>query len=214
MQKNLYDSRKSYEKNALLESNLGGDPFVTFSKWFQDAEQSPDIEEANAMIVSTIGKDGFPKSRVVLLKEILEGAFLFYTNYGSEKAESIENHPKIGLQFFWPGLERQVIMKCDVEKVSREKSVDYFNSRPRGSQLGAWASHQSDSIISREVLEQQLAAVTSRFEGMEVPKPDFWGGYQCTPISFEFWQGRPNRLHDRILYTQTDGQWNFKRLQP
>jgi pyridoxamine 5'-phosphate oxidase len=214
MQKNLQDSRKSYEKDALLESNLHNDPFKTFEIWFQDAEESDAIEESNAMIVSTLGEDGFPKSRVVLLKEILDESFLFYTNYTSEKAEAIERYPKIGLHFFWPGLERQVILKCDAVKVSREKSASYFNSRPRGSQLGAWASHQSDAIPSREALEKQLAEIEKRFEGKDVPIPDFWGGYQCKPISFEFWQGRPNRLHDRILYTQADGEWNFKRLQP
>lgn len=214
MQKNLQDSRKSYEMDALLESNLDRDPFVTFDKWFQQAEQSEKVEEANAMILSTISEDGFPKSRVVLLKEIIDDSLLFYSNYTSEKAEAIEYHPKVGLHFFWPGLERQVILKCSVSKVSREKSADYFNSRPRGSQLGAWASHQSDSIVSREALEKQLAEVEQRFEGKDVPRPEFWGGYQCIPITFEFWQGRPNRLHDRILYTKQNGNWEFKRLQP
>ena len=214
MQKDLHDSRVSYEKDALLESKLSKDPLTTFEKWFQDAENTADVEEANAMIVSTIGTDGFPKSRVVLLKEIEEGSFLFYTNYTSEKAEAIDSHPRIGIHFFWPALERQVIMKCNVEKVSREKSTSYFNSRPRGSQLGAWASHQSESILSREALEAQLAKVEKRFENQDVPIPEFWGGYRCTPVSFEFWQGRPNRLHDRILYTQQDNSWVFKRLQP
>ncbi|BAO56672.1 pyridoxamine 5'-phosphate oxidase [Nonlabens marinus] len=214
MQKDLHDSRKSYEKDALLESNLSQDPFKTFEQWFRDAENSPGVEEANAMIVSTISKDGFPKSRVVLLKEIEEGSFLFYTNYTSEKAEAIDSHPKIGVHFFWPALERQIMMKCHVERVGREKSLAYFNSRPRGSQLGAWASDQSETIISREALEAQLAAVEKRFENQEVPIPEFWGGYKCTPVCFEFWQGRPNRLHDRILYTQEEDAWSFKRLQP
>jgi pyridoxamine 5'-phosphate oxidase len=214
MEKNLQDSRKSYEKDALLESNLGKDPFRTFADWFQDAENDTAVEETNAMSISTLGADGFPKTRIVLLKEIVENSFVFYSNYSSDKAEAMEQHPQICIHFFWPSLERQVIIKATVAKVSAEKSADYFHSRPRGSQLGAWASHQSDSISSREELDDQLSAVEKRFEGIDIPLPEFWGGYCCTPVSFEFWQGRPNRMHDRILYTQNSEAWEFKRLQP
>lgn len=214
MDKNLHDSRKSYEKDALLESNLNTDPFETFASWFKAAEDDPVVEEANAMSVSTLGKDGFPKSRIVLLKEIEDQSFIFYTNYTSEKAVSIESHHKICIHFFWPSLERQVIIKASALKVSRDKSQSYFNSRPRGSQLGAWASEQSSSIDSRESLEDQLMAVEKRFENEAVPLPDFWGGYSCKPVSFEFWQGRPSRLHDRILFEKSGNQWNIKRLQP
>lgn len=214
MEKNLHELRKSYEKDALLEKYLNQDPFKTFSDWFKDAEADDGVEEANAMSVTTIGKDGFPKSRVVLLKEITDNAFIFYTNYTSEKAISIDHNQHICIHFFWPSLERQVIIKAKATKVSAAKSQAYFKSRPRGSQLGAWASHQSTTIDSREALEKQLAAVESKFENQEVPLPDFWGGYQCIPVSFEFWQGRPNRLHDRILFEELAGQWQFKRLQP
>lgn len=214
MKKNLQDSRKSYERDALIESNLTNDPFNAFEKWFQDAENDDDVEEANAMSISTIGIDGFPKTRIVLLKEIVDNSLLFYTNYSSDKAKAIDAHPQICIHFFWPSLERQVIIKANVEKVTADKSADYFHSRPRGSQLGAWASHQSNVVTSREELDKQLEEVKNRFEGIEIPLPKFWGGYRCKPVSFEFWQGRPNRMHDRILYTQNRGSWNFKRLQP
>jgi pyridoxamine 5'-phosphate oxidase len=214
MQKDLQDSRKSYELNALVESNLEADPFKTFGQWFEDAENDDKVEESNAMSISTVGADGFPKTRIVLLKEVKDNSFIFYTNYTSEKAEAIHAHPQICLHFFWPSLERQVIIKARVHKVSREKSESYFRSRPRGSQLGAWASHQSDTITSREILERQLQEVEERFKSIEVPLPEFWGGYQCEPVSFEFWQGRPNRLHDRILYEINEKGWEIKRLQP
>ncbi len=214
MQKNLQDSRKSYERDALLESKLSIDPFQTFSTWFAAAEADEAIEEPNAMSISTIGTDGFPKSRIVLLKEIVDNSFIFYSNYSSEKAEGIDKYPKICIHFFWPSLERQVIIKTHVEKVDREKSASYFHSRPRGSQLGAWASNQSAAVSSREQLDAQLDEVTARFDDDEVPLPEFWGGYRCTPVSFEFWQGRPNRMHDRILYEKAADKWNLKRLQP
>ncbi|PRP66865.1 pyridoxamine 5'-phosphate oxidase [Nonlabens agnitus] len=214
MEQNLHSLRKSYEKDALLEDHLAKNPFEVFSNWFQDAENDKGVEEANAMAISTIGQDGFPKTRIVLLKEIEDDTFIFYTNYTSEKAVSISENPQISLHFFWPSLERQVIIKAMASKTSREKSASYFDSRPRGSQLGAWASHQSDPIASREALEKQLKEVEKRFEGQEVPLPEFWGGFQCTPLSFEFWQGRPNRLHDRILFEKSNDGWNTKRLQP
>lgn len=214
MQRDLQNLRKSYEKDALLEKNLPINPFQLFDSWFQEAKESLEIDEANAMSVCTLGTDGFPKSRIVLLKEILEGKFLFYSNYTSEKGGAIEAYNKISLHFFWPALERQIIIKCHVEKVNREKSLSYFHSRPRGSQIGAWASNQSTAVVSREKLENQLTYFEQKFEDMEIPLPEFWGGYACKPVSFEFWQGRPNRLHDRICYEVTGGEWNFKRLQP
>ncbi len=214
MGKNLHDLRKSYEKDALLEQELSSDPYKVFDQWFQAAQNDPAIEEANAMSISTLGTDGFPKSRIVLLKEIENEKLIFYSNYSSEKAQAIEKHPKVCLHFFWPSLERQVIIKAAIAKTSREKSQSYFNSRPRGSQLGAWTSNQSAAVSSREKLEEQLHQMEQKFDGKEIPLPDFWGGYECLPLSFEFWQGRPNRLHDRILYTIENDQWSFKRLQP
>ncbi|MGB5981557.1 MAG: pyridoxamine 5'-phosphate oxidase [Nonlabens sp.] len=215
MQRDLQNLRKSYEKSALLEAELPDDPFELFHLWFDKAEKCNDIDEANAMNLSTIGTDGFPKTRIVLLKEIVDGNFLFYSNYTSEKARSIENHPRVSLNFFWPALEKQVIIKAEVSKVSREKSKSYYHSRPRGSQIGAWVSDQSSEIDSRDQLMQKLKETEDRFEDQEVPLPDFWGGYSCKPHSFEFWQGRENRLHDRILFTKDqNGSWTTKRLQP
>ncbi|WP_438969201.1 pyridoxamine 5'-phosphate oxidase [Nonlabens sp.] len=214
MQRDLQNLRKSYEKDALLEKNLPVNPFRLFDSWFQEAKESLEIDEANAMSICTLGTDGFPKSRIVLLKEIIQGKFLFYSNYTSEKGSAINAYNKISLHFFWPALERQIIIKCKAEKVTREKSLSYFQSRPRGSQIGAWASNQSTEVISREKLEQQLAYFEQKFKDIEIPLPEFWGGYACQPLSFEFWQGRPNRLHDRICYEHVGNEWEFKRLQP
>jgi pyridoxamine 5'-phosphate oxidase len=214
MQRDLQNLRKSYEKDALLEKNLPESPYELFDSWFQEAKITDEIDEANAMSLCTMGVDGFPKSRIVLLKEILEGNFLFYSNYKSEKALAIESCNQVSLHFFWPSLERQIIIKANVSKVSRDKSLSYFQSRPRGSQIGAWASNQSSNVVSREKLEKQLSHFEDKFKDTDIPLPDFWGGYACEPISFEFWQGRPNRLHDRILYEEENDQWIFKRLQP
>lgn len=212
--KNIEDYRQSYEKDTLVETALRDQPLAQFEDWFKTAEACEDILEVNAMTLSTLGKDGFPKSRVVLLKEFSQEGFIFYTNYTSEKAESIAYNPKVCMSFFWPPLERQIIIKGTVEKVSEEKSQAYFNSRPRGSQLGAWASHQSSMVASRKVIEERLQKLKTKFEDKPIPKPDFWGGFLIKPETFEFWQGRPNRLHDRILYTNTNNTWSHRRLEP
>ncbi|MEO9954745.1 pyridoxamine 5'-phosphate oxidase [Nonlabens sp.] len=214
MQRDLQDLRKSYDKDALLETILPASPYELFDSWFQDAKDNIQVDEANAMSLCTLGVDGFPKSRVVLLKEIVDKKFLFYSNYSSEKGMAMDAYNKVSLHFFWPSLERQIIIKANVTKVSREKSLSYFRSRPRGSQIGAWASNQSNSILSREELEKQLLHFEQKFDGIEIPLPDFWGGYSCDALTFEFWQGRPNRLHDRILYEKVEDNWSFKRLQP
>ncbi len=214
MNKNLADYRKNYGKMELLEGNISKNPFIQFKEWFEDMETADPSLEVNAMNVSNIGLDGFPKSRILLLKEYSEDGFTFYTNYGSEKAKALEANPNICLSFFWPEMERQIIIKGVAEKDSVEKAIAYFNSRPRESQLGAWASHQSSEIASREVLDKTLRELTLEFQDQPVPKPEFWGGYQVKPISFEFWQGRPNRLHDRILYIKERKDWIIKRLAP
>jgi len=214
MSKNLADYRKNYDKGELLEEYISKNPFVQFQVWFEEMENANSSSEVNAMNVSSIGLDGFPKNRIVLLKEFAEDGFVFYTNYGSDKAQSLLNNPNTCLSFFWPELERQVIIKGKAEKNSEEKAMAYFNSRPRESQLGAWASHQSSEISSREVLDKTLRELKLEFQDKPVPKPDFWGGFIVKPISFEFWQGRPNRLHDRILYTKEGKNWGFKRLAP
>ena len=166
------------------------------------------------MTVSTIGLDGYPKGRVVLLKKYDEHGFYFYTNYNSEKGKSIDSNSKISLSFFWPNMERQVIIKGIAERTSEADSTNYFHSRPKGSQLGTLVSLQSTVLESREILENELVALEEKYKNQEIPKPTYWGGYLIRPVKIEFWQGRPNRLHDRIRYTLVDNDWLIERLAP
>jgi pyridoxamine 5'-phosphate oxidase len=215
MKQNLHDYRKSYEKAALVRDNLDENPLQQFRKWFHEVDDSDGIDEANAMSISTIGKDGFPKTRVVLLKSYNEEGFVFYTNYDSEKGKAILANPNVCLSFFWPITERQVIIKGRAEKVPAEVSNNYFSSRPLGSQLGAMASNQSRVIENRQVLEDELSALEERYRNQEPKRPENWGGFLVRPISIEFWQGRPNRLHDRFLFSLTDDyDWKIERLAP
>jgi len=209
------DYRKSYEKSELLEENIPDNPIQLFQTWFYEVERTDGLDEPNAMTLSTIGHDGFPKSRVVLLKKYTEEGFIFYSNYNSEKGEAIARNPHICISFFWPNLERQVIIKGKAEKLVENLSDGYFESRPRGSQLGAIASNQSSVIKSRAVLEDKLNELEERFRDKEIERPKYWGGYLVKPFSIEFWQGRPNRLHDRILDTlETNLNWKIERLAP
>ena len=215
MSKDLSNYRKSYEKEELLESNCPENPMALFKTWFQNADKSKTVEETNAMTISTIGKDGFPKSRVVLLKKFNEEGFIFYTNYTSEKGKALAENNHICLSFFWPGLEQQIIIKGKAEKQAENASDNYFESRPDGSKLGAWASNQSSVVASRKELEESLHAFEEKFDGKKITRPTHWGGYLIKPISVEFWQGRPNRLHDRIRYRLTeDFSWKIERLAP
>jgi len=215
MKQNLHDYRKSYEKAALVRDNLDENPLQQFRKWFHEVDDSDGIDEANAMSISTIGKDGFPKTRVVLLKSYNEEGFVFYTNYDSEKGKAILANPNVCLSFFWPITERQVIIKGRAEKVPAEVSDNYFSSRPLGSQLGAMASNQSRVIENRQVLEDELSALEEKYRNQEPKRPENWGGFLVRPISIEFWQGRPNRLHDRFLFSLTDDyDWKIERLAP
>lgn len=215
MQKDLSDYRKSYEKSELTEASIKENPMEQFQKWFHEVEATDGVEEPNAMTVSTIGLDGFPKSRVVLMKRFTFEGFIFYTNYQSEKGRAIAANPSVCLSFFWPNLERQVIIKGKAEKIAENLSDGYFESRPKGSQLGAVVSDQSEVVPSREHLEGKLKELEQEYEGKEVPRPEYWGGFLVRPISIEFWQGRPNRLHDRIRYTlQEDFDWKIERLAP
>lgn len=212
----LSDYRKSYEKSVLLESNVDENPMMQFKKWFYEIEDFGGVDEVNAMTVSTIGLDGFPKARVVLLKSYDEEGFVFYTNYDSEKGKAIIANPHLCLSFFWPSAERQVIIKGTASKASAVQSDNYFDSRPLGSRLGAIVSNQSEVIPNHEVLEQAINKLEQEVEGTTVTRPDNWGGFVVKPVSIEFWQGRANRLHDRIRYTLTeDGMdWKVERLAP
>ena len=215
MSKDLSNYRKSYEKQELLESNCPKKPLELFKNWFLNADESNRIEETNAMTISTIGKDGFPKSRVVLLKKYTEEGFIFYTNYDSEKGKAIALNNHICLSFFWPALEQQIIIKGKAEFLPEEVSDGYFKSRPDGSKLGAWASNQSSVVSSREVLDNNFKTFENKFKATPILRPKHWGGYNVKPISIEFWQGRPNRMHDRIRYRlEKDFSWKIERLAP
>ena len=214
MKANLADLRKSYNKGSLDINAVGDNPINLFETWFKEAKQSDLIEEANAMILSTLGESGFPKPRVVLLKGFSEEGFIFFTNYKSEKGRSLLKNPKVGIAFFWPALERQIIIKGNAQKISSDRSDEYFNSRPRGSQLGALVSPQSSVISSRQYLEDRLSALTDEYLNKPIPRPDHWGGVVVKPVQIEFWQGRPNRLHDRISCKLVNEVWKSERLAP
>ncbi len=215
MSKDLSSYRKSYQKLELLEQNCPENPMELFQKWFLNANSSETVEEANAVSLSTIGIDGFPKSRMVLLKKYTWEGFIFYTNYNSEKGKAIEINNHVCLSFFWPVLEQQIIIKGTAEKISKNLSDGYFDSRPEGSKLGAWASNQSSVVSSREELDNSLKEYEYKFDGKEIPRPSHWGGFIVKPVSIEFWQGRPNRMHDRIRYTLLkDFSWKLERLAP
>ena len=211
----LSNYRKSYDKSALLENQIPEDPINLFHKWFYEAEDLNAADEVNAMTVATIGLDGFPKSRVVLLKKFDEKGFVFYTNYNSEKGKAIIENPNVCLSFFWPTVERQIIIKGRAEKTADIISDNYFASRPDGSKLGALVSPQSEVILNRDFLEHSLIELEKEWEGREIERPSHWGGFLVRPVEVEFWQGRPNRLHDRIRYQlQTDFDWKIDRLAP
>lgn len=213
--KDISNYRKSYDKNELLEENVPENPLQLFKNWFAEVENFGGIEEVNAMSVSTIGTDGFPKTRVVLLKQIQDDGFVFYTNYDSEKGKALLENPKVCLSFFWPNLERQIIIKGRAQKVSSEVSDAYFSSRPVGSQLGAIASAQSEIVSSRSFLEKKLQNLDIEYANKTISRPANWGGILISPTEYEFWQGRPNRLHDRLRFSGgLNGKWTIDRLSP
>lgn len=210
---NLASLRLSYSQNELLEANVLVNPFHQFSKWFDQTIEAK-VLEPNAMHVSTIS-NGKPHGRIVLLKGFDENGFVFFTNYESNKGKEIEETLFASLTFFWADLERQVRIEGKIEKVSGQDSDTYFHSRPRGSQIGAWVSNQSKVIDGRGVLEDRLLALEKQFENTEIiPRPAHWGGYRVLPDKIEFWQGRSNRLHDRILYSKISNEWKIERLSP
>lgn len=206
--------RKEYKLHELWERDVDANPFNQFNKWFDEALAATLIEQ-NAMALATATKEGQPSVRFVLLKGFDERGFVFYTNYQGRKGQELTQNPRAALAFHWGELERQVRIEGRVEQVSPQESDDYFQSRPWGSRLSAWASQQSQVITNRAVLEQRLQALTSEYANQDIPRPPYWGGYRLIPTSFEFWQGRTNRLHDRLRYRQSsEGSWLIERLSP
>ena len=214
-EKNIGYLRKSYEKGSLNDDKKAMHPVDLFKDWFDAAEAHPDVEEVNAMSIATLGLDGFPKARVVLLKQFSSEGFVFYTNYKSQKGLAIEVHDKVGLTFFWPAMERQILIKGIAQKVSAQISDAYFYSRPKGSQIGAIVSPQSQPIEDRSFLEKRLDSLETQFKKENPKRPAHWGGYLVVPKTIEFWQGRPNRLHDRMEFSlNKKNKWTAVRLAP
>ncbi|UTA49630.1 pyridoxamine 5'-phosphate oxidase [Simiduia sp. 21SJ11W-1] len=209
---NLEDLRRDYLMGGLDHSDLNDDPIAQFEVWLQQAIDLQ-LKDPTAMTVATVDASGQPSQRIVLLKKVDHG-FVFYTNYGSRKAQELSANPKVSLHFPWHDIERQVKICGVAEKVSAAESAKYFLSRPKESQLAAWASHQSHPVATRQLLMQQVARMKEKFAAGLVPAPDFWGGYRVVPSEIEFWQGGANRLHDRFQYTRTQGGWQRKRLAP
>jgi pyridoxamine 5'-phosphate oxidase len=213
MSPSIADLRQDYRQQALLETEAYPDPMLQFRQWFDQA-LAADLIEPNAMTLATVDATGQPSARMVLLKGLESGGFDFFTNYNGRKGQELATNAKAALVFWWGELERQVRIEGQVSPITAAESDLYFHSRPIGSQLGAWASPQSQVIADRQVLETRLAEVKAQYEGKEIPRPPHWGGYRLTPHAIEFWQGRSNRLHDRLLYTRTGNTWQQVRLAP
>jgi pyridoxamine 5'-phosphate oxidase len=211
--RSIADLRREYARARLDEQDVSRDPFAEFARWFAEA-QAAEAAEVNAMVLATATPDGRPSARVVLLKGFDERGFVFFTDYRSRKGGDLEANPRAALAFYWWELERQVRIEGPVERTSAEESEMYYRTRPLGSRLGAWVSHQSRPIVSREVLEAGLQEVERRFTAAEIPLPPHWGGYRVSPEIFEFWQGRESRLHDRIRYRRERDGWSIERLSP
>jgi pyridoxamine 5'-phosphate oxidase len=212
--KGMDELRKDYSKASLDISDVDKDPIGQFDKWFKEA-LAAGVPEPNAFTLSTISEGGRPSARIVLLKGLEQRQFVFYTNYQSQKGKELESNPACALTFFWPELERQVRIEGIATRVQESTSEQYFQSRPRASQVGAWASPQSSIIASRDILEAREREIEKKFEGLNLlPKPKQWGGFAITPIEIEFWQGRASRLHDRVVYYLTDEKWIIHRLAP
>ncbi len=213
LRKQVKQVRRDFDSSELNERNVPKNPFELFQNCLQIALDK-ELKDANAFTLST-AINNEPDSRIVLLRDVDEEGLTFYTNYSSKKAKDMENNPSVSVNFFWAQLDKQIRIKGTVKKLDSKTSDEYFSSRPRNSQLGAWASNQSDELESREALEKNLKVLEEKFEKLDnIPRPDFWGGYLIIPNEFEFWQGRPSRLHDRLVYEKTNGDWVIKRLYP
>ena len=211
---NIADIRQDYKRSVLDDDAVGHDPISFFQKWFGEAELSQ-VTEINAMTLATADGNGVPHARIVLLKGLDKGDFIFFTNYDSAKGVQISQKPCAALVFFWTELERQVRVEGTSEKIAPEESDSYFRSRPAGSRIGAWASPQSQPITDRNILDANYAKYEEEFSKREIPRPPHWGGYKVTPNHIEFWQGRSSRMHDRILFTKDEaGEWTRSRLAP
>lgn len=211
--RNLADIRSDYSKEQLSEESVNRDPIRQFSVWLDEALAAK-VSEPTAMAVATVDPHGKPSSRIVLLKGVDETGFVFFTNYTSKKGTDIATNANVSLHFFWPELERQVIVSGTASRVSSEVSKEYFSSRPRASQIGAWASHQSSVLDNRKHLEDRVTELEARFGDEPIPCPDFWGGFCVKASRIEFWQGRPSRLHDRIVFERIGNDWTIRRLSP
>lgn len=210
---NLADLRQEYSQRALTMKHAADDPIAQFQQWFDEALEA-ELDEPNAMTLATATPEGRPSARIVLLKGVDERGFAFYTNYRSRKGRELDQNPYAALTFLWKPLERQVRIEGRVERMADEESDAYFQRRPRGSQLGAWASPQSRVVSSREALQERLDAAQAEYDGADVPRPPHWGGFRLLHERVEFWQGRPNRLHDRIRYRRAASGWARERLAP
>lgn len=209
----IADLRREYARARLDEASVGPDPLPEFGRWFDEALKAKALE-ANAMTLATASADGAPSARTVLLKAFDERGFVFFTDYRSQKGVELKRNPRAALVFYWPELERQVRITGRTEAVSQEESEAYFSTRPRSSRISAWVSHQSQVIPSRKVLEEQVPKFERKYPGEEVPLPPYWGGFRVAPDTIEFWQGRENRLHDRIRYVRDGDRWRIERLSP
>ena len=212
--KDIAHIRKDYTKTSLDVKSVSKDPIQQFDHWFKEAVTA-EVPEPNAMTLATVNAEGRPSTRVVLLKGVENGKFVFFTNYQSNKGQELDQNPACSLTFWWPELERQICLEGIASRIDAKRSEEYFQSRPRGSQVGAWASPQSSMINDRSILEERVKQMEEKFKGLEkLPKPHQWGGFEIDPLMIEFWQGRPSRRHDRILFTKVDGVWRVDRLAP